>query len=77
MEDLKKALVLVPESAYAMFSLGTAYHRVASMTQSTQMLSMATSTFTEAAEKFPEFVDGIVLYAMVCLYGKPPLTQGI
>ena len=67
-EDLKKALELEPLSAYAMFSLGTAYHRVASIMQSAQMLSMATSTFEEASKKFPTFVDGLVLYAMVCIY---------
>ena len=64
-EDLKEALVRMPESAYAAFSLATAYHRIASMNQSMQLLSQATAKFEEASKKFPDFTDGMVLYALV------------
>ena len=64
-KDLKKATILAPQSAFALFSLATAYHRVAKMMQSKLILIKAVSTFKEAFIKFPEYGDGLVLFAMV------------
>ena len=64
-EGLKKAISLAPQSAYALYSLATAYHRLAGMSQSEQILGEAINTFNKAYGKFPEYGDGLVLYAMV------------
>lgn len=64
-EDLKKTLAMVPDCPYAAFSLATTYHRLAGMSQSMQVLTQSTAHFEEASKKFPQFVDGLVLYAMV------------
>ena len=65
--DLKRAVDKAPESSYAAFSLATAYHRMAGVSQSEQLLAQTTARFEEAAARFPTFTDGMVLYAMVCI----------
>ena len=45
--------------------LATAYFRKACLAQSMQMFTKAGSQFEEARKKFPDFVDGLILNAIV------------
>ncbi len=65
-EDLEKGQSLAPTSPQAAYLLSSAYHRMAGMQQSMQLLETARGLFTEAIQKFPDFGDGLLLYAMVC-----------
>ena len=64
-DTLEKVLERVPDCPFATFTLATSYHRLAGMTQSQLCLQQAMSKFEEGSKKFPEYVDGMVLYAMV------------
>lgn len=63
--DLEKAVSLTPTSGHASYLLATACFRMACVAQSMQMFTKAGSLFEEARKKFPDFVDGLILYAMV------------
>ena len=63
--DLEKAVSLAPNSGHAAYLLATAYFRKACLAQSMQMFTKAGSQFEEARKKFPDFVDGLILNAMV------------
>ncbi len=65
-QDLEKGLSLAPSSPQVAYLLASAYHRLASMQQSLQLLETAKTKFSEAVEKFPNFGDGLLLYSMVC-----------
>ena len=56
---------MAPNSPHAAYSLATAFHRIAGMTQSMQTLQQAKAKFDEARGKFPEFADGLILYSLV------------
>lgn len=73
-EDLEKGLSLAPTSPQAAYLLASAYHRMAGLQQSMQLLETAKTKFGEAVQKFPNFGDGLLLYAMVC--GVVILTNG-
>ena len=64
-DDLEKAIRMAPNSAHAAYSLASAYHRLAGMTQSMQVLETARIKFEENRGKFPNFADGMILYALV------------
>lgn len=63
--DLEKAVHLAPTSGHAAYLLAAAYSRMAFIAQSMQMFTKAGSQFEEARKKFPDFVDGLIFYAMV------------
>ena len=65
-DDLERALRMSPGSPFILYSLASTYHRIASVHQSVQLLESARLKFEEAVAKFPSFVDGIILYALVC-----------
>ena len=67
-EDLEKALKMAPNSPYALFSLASVFHRMASVHQSMQLLESARLKFEDAVQKFPNYTDGLILYAMVCVH---------
>ena len=56
---------MAPTSPYASYSLASTFHRIAGMHQSMQMLESARQKFEDAVKKFPNYVDGLVLYALV------------
>ena len=64
-EDLEKAVKMAPNFPYASYSLASTYHRIAGLLQSVQTLELARDKFEEAVKKFPNYVDGLVLYALV------------
>ena len=55
---------MCPNSAHAAYSLASAYHRLASLTQSVQTLEMSKAKFEEAKGRFPNFADGLILHSM-------------
>ena len=63
--DLERAIKMAPNSAHAAYSLASAYHRLAGMTQSMQVLETARTKFEENRGKFPNFADGLILHALV------------
>lgn len=63
--DLEKAVNLAPKSGHAAYLLATAYFRKACLAQSMQLFTKAGSQFEEAIKTFPDFVEGLILYAMV------------
>ena len=64
-EDLEKAVKMAANFPYASYSLASTYHRIAGLLQSVQTLELARDKFEEAVKKFPNYVDGLVLYALV------------
>ena len=67
-EDLEKAIKLAPNCPFALYSLASTYHRIAGIHQSMQLLESARIKFEDAVRKFPNFVDGLILYSMVSIY---------
>ena len=63
--DLEKAVSMAPKSGHAAYLLATAYFQKACLAQSMELFTKAGSQFEEAIKKFPDFVDGLILYAMV------------
>ena len=56
---------MAPNFPYASYSLASTYHRIAGLLQSVQTLELARDKFEDAVKKFPNYVDGLVLYALV------------
>lgn len=73
-DDLTKAVNAAPDQAYPLYSLAAAYHRMASMKQSMQLVETARSKFQDAFKKFPKFADGLILYALVRMYNCSSLS---
>ena len=69
-DDLERALEMSPNSAHAAYSLASAYHRMAGMTQSMQTLEIAKAKFEEARGRFPDFADGMILHSLVTDIGS-------
>ena len=71
-EDLTKAVEKAPQQPYPIYSLASSFHRLASISQSMQLIQTARIKFQEALRKFPTFADGLILYALVrtqyCIY---------
>ena len=63
--SLEKATTMAPESPYALYSLAEAYHRLGSLIHSEQILNKAVNVPDKAIEKFPDYGNGLILYAMV------------
>jgi tetratricopeptide (TPR) repeat protein len=64
-EDLTKAVERAPQQPYPIYSLASSFHRLASISQSMQLIQTARIKFQEALRKFPTFADGLILYALV------------
>ena len=64
-QDLEKAVAQAPDFPYAQFTLASAYHRMAGVQQSMQLVETARVKFNDAVKRFPTFADGLVLYALV------------
>ena len=64
---------MAPNFPYASYSLASTYHRIAGLLQSVQTLELARDKFEDAVKKFPNYVDGLVLYALVSVkvFTKP------
>ena len=56
---------MTPNFPYASYSLVSTYHCIAGLLQSVQTLELARDKFEDAVKKFPNYVDGLVLYALV------------
>ena len=56
---------MAPNFPYACYSLVSTYHCIAGVLQSVQTLELARNKFEDAVKKFPNYVDGLVLYALV------------
>ncbi len=65
LDDLERALKMAPESPFILYSLASTYHRIAGASQSMQQLELARVKFDEAVKKFPNYVDGLILYSLV------------
>jgi import receptor subunit TOM70 len=63
-EDLTKAVERAPQQPYPIYSLASSFHRLASISQSMQLIQTARIKFQEALRKFPTFADGLILYAL-------------
>ena len=64
-EDLTKAVGRAPDQPYPIYSLASSFHRLASISQSMQLIETARAKFQEGLRRFPAFADGLILYALV------------
>ena len=64
-EDLTKAVERAPDQPYPIYSLASSFHRLASISQSLQLIETARLKFQEGLRRFPSFADGLILYALV------------
>ena len=61
---------MAPNFPYASYSLASTYHHIAGLLQSVQTLELARDKFEDAVKKFPNYVDGLVLYTLVSVKPK-------